>query len=349
MVYLFSALINVLIISLIIHFKKYIKFYDYKNIQKAHSGFVPRLGGFSIILSTYLSIYIFFEESFLLKQSILFSTFLILIVCTKEDLFGNVKASIRFITIFISSFLVIYNLDSLPRHQIPVFEFIFEFRLLEIIFYSLALTAIANGINMIDGTNGLAALTTLSMILSMIIVSISNEEYLIIENLLVIASVTLTFLFFNFLFGSIFLGDTGAYWLGWINGILLIYFFSANEHITTWSAILISSYPIIEVSFSMIRKILKNKSPFKADHNHIHTKLYFLLKKNNENQKSFNSLTTICLMPLWFIPVSVVAWVDKVPVLVLFALLIQFIIYLMYYFILPSPPKNKVDIYNKYF
>lgn len=348
MVYLSSALLNIFIISLIIHFKTYLKFYNYTDIQKAHSGFIPRLGGFSIIISTYISIYIFLKDSILLEKSILIGSLLILVICTKEDLLGNVKARIRFIAIFIASFIVIYNFGNLPQHQIPIFEFIFEIKLLEILFYSLALTAIANGVNLIDGTNGLAAFTTLSMILSMIIISISNEEYLIIKNLLVLATVTLTFLFFNFLFGSIFLGDTGAYWLGWINGILLIYFFAANEHITTWSVILISSYPIIEVSFSMIRKILRNKSPFAADHNHIHTKLFFLLNKNNENNKSFNSLSTICLMPLWFIPVSVVAWVDKVPILVLFAVIIQIGIYLTYYFVLPAPPKNKVKFYNKY-
>ena len=274
---------------------------------------------------------------------------IILIVGLKEDILGNVSPITRLITILVASLIFISNLDSYPILNFNLFNDVYEYKLFKIIFYVLAISALANGVNMIDGMNGLASFSVISMLSSIVLLSFIFEEYELIKTSIYIILAIIGFMVFNFPKGLIFMGDTGAYWLGWVTGLLIIKLFSINGNISTWCVVLITSYPIIEVLFSAIRKIINGYSPFEADHKHIHIKLFFAISKNKDNSNLLNGLVTICLMPLWFIPLSLVAWIDKFPILVLFSILLQISIYLIYYFILPDPDKKEyLKLFNKY-
>lgn len=346
---IFVFFIQFIVTYYVIKFKDIFEINKYTGLQKSHEGFTPRLGGVIIVIFSYIYEIAFNQNSILFNLDILIGSLILLLIGLKEDLLGNVKPITRFIAIIIATFLFIYNLENFPTLNINLFNEFYEFKLFKIIFYVLAISTLTNGTNMIDGMNGLAGFTALSMFSSIILISFLYNEFELVRTCLVIIISIIGFMIFNFPKGLIFMGDTGAYWLGWITGILLIKLFALNDQINTWCLILVVSYPIIEVIFSSLRKIFSGYSPFQADHKHIHIKLFFALSKNKENANLINGLVSICLMPLWILPLGMVAWIDRLPILIFVAVFIQLMIYLLYYFILPTPNKKEyLQLFNKY-
>ena len=309
---------------------------EYNAIQKIHKDYVPPFGGLVIFLNYFLYIYLYKPHSFILDLNIFIPSLIILIIGLKEDIFFNVRPSVRFFVIFLASIFFIYNSENLPTIDIYFINNLFtNYPLVEILFYSIGLTALSNGVNMVDGMNGLAGFVILSVISGLISLLLINDIFDIFFNveLIGIAVPLVIFLIFNFPYGKIFLGDSGAYWLGWIVGVIIIISFS-HQTLNTWGAVLLICYPILEVVFSTIRKLLQKKNPLKPDLEHIHLKLYYTLKGPTERSKEFNSFTSLCLMPLWFTPSLLIIWSHFYSHLTFLAILIVVFIYIYFYLVL---------------
>lgn len=310
----------------------------YNPIQKIHNEYVPPIGGLVIFLSFNIYLFLFYRQSILLEIFILIPSILIFIVSFKEDLHSNVSPLIRFFTIFFASIVFTYFFyEQLPNIDINFINNFFEsFPFIEILFYSLCLTALSNGFNMIDGMNGLAGLTAISIVIGLItLLFITNQLMLLGNELSSLLILILVFLFFNFPFGKIFLGDSGAYWLGWILGVIILIIYS-NDDLNTWGAALLVFYPTTEVIFSTIRKSISNKNPFKPDLNHLHLKLYFTLKGPISRSKRFNSFTTLTLMPLWFTPCTMILWTQFYSHLTILGLFFMIVVYLYFFYLIPN-------------
>ena len=333
-----SFAFNILII-------KYKNFYEkfnqnYNPIQKIHLGFVPRLGGLILITCFYIGLILSDELSIFLELNLLIAAFLIILAGSIEDLFGMAPAIYRLISIFVASFIFMYFQKDLPSIDIPLFGNIFNsHNIFTILFYSLGLTALSNGFNMIDGMNGLVGFTGLGCLISLLTLTnfIIDIDFLQKEILYLILLLSI-FLIFNFPNGKIFFGDTGAYWLGWILGIMVIKLYTYYD-LNTWGAIIILFYPLQEVIFSFFRKLYQKKSPLSPDIEHLHLKLYFLLKGTYERGKKFNSFVTVCMMPFWLLPCLMVIWSQiHSHIMILFFFLLE-LAYLYYYFTLPKISK----------
>ena len=329
---LIFILLQIFAFILIIYKKSLFKFYDYHQIQRTHNDFTPRIGGLIIFLIFY--VYSFSNKKFFEIDLIVFlNGLLIIIVGTKEDLFANVSANIRFSVILLTSVFVILFTEHLPVINIPFIEKIFENKFISIIFFSLCLTVIANGVNIIDGLNGHAILSIIFSLLSLIYLNylIMETDFYLISFLIFI----IVFFFLNFPFGKIFLGDAGAYWLGWFLAIYVINFFAANSEINSWYAVIIFFYPAMEVLFSFSRKIILGRSPFKPDLDHIHLKMYHLIKHRHANP-----LATLFLMPLSIFPPIYIYIIHNYNVSIILIIFLQMVIYLSYFKFLPKVKNN---------
>lgn len=334
-----NILISLILILLSLRYKNNLFniYSQYNTVQKIHKGYVPPVGGIIIFIAFYLSIFSF-SDSFLNNQLHIFiGSSLIIFIGLLEDFSGKIKPIYRFVTIFIASFIFVYQQDALPNIEVPILENILnDIPLAEKFFYAIGLTMVANGINMIDGVNGLAGMTSMSIIiaiLSLLALYKGINLYYIEIFFLIIPLVI--FLMFNFPFGKIFLGDAGAYWIGWILGVWIIEIY-AKFPLNTWGAVLILFYPLYEVIFSFTRKIFSRKSPFQPDINHLHIKLYFFLKADNERSIKFNSFVTVCLMPFWIIPSLMIVWTYFFSHLTIFFILMMVSIYSYYYYAIPN-------------
>jgi UDP-GlcNAc:undecaprenyl-phosphate GlcNAc-1-phosphate transferase len=154
--------------------------------------------------------------------------------------------------------------------------------------------AITNAINLLDGLDGLASGTSFIVCLAMFGISLLNQNIGIALISIILAGSILGFLKYNFHPASIFLGDSGAYFLGFILAVLSL---QGGLKGTTTIAILIPiialGLPILDTALSMFRRLLKSLhimeldqeknvvkffyldgwSMFKADREHVHHRL----------------------------------------------------------------------------
>ena len=86
---------------------------------------------------------------------------------------------------------------------------------------------------------------------------------------------SLGFLLLNYPTGKLFLGDGGAYFLGFWVAEIAVLLLVRNPHVNAWQVLAICAYPVIEVLFSIYRrKVLKNRDPGAADALHLHSLVY---------------------------------------------------------------------------
>ena len=228
------------------------------QIQDIHLGNPSRFGGFVIFLLflvfqfLYLniSIYLFLAFIFLLAPSVL------------EDLKISINPLIRLLTILTSSLIAIISLPTLPQFEFGTLNILFNDQIFQIIFYTLALATVVNGQNIIDGTNGLSAFSSLTTFSCILFLGFYLNDPNLIDISLVLITLLIGFLIFNYPFGLIFLGDTGSYFIGFLSGYIVIEIFANYPEIPTWSAITILFYPSLEVIFSYFRRIFQKNLLF---------------------------------------------------------------------------------------
>ena len=119
----------------------------------------------------------------------------------------------------------------------------------------IAFIGVTNSINIIDGFHGLASGVSLISLISFIILSAIYHDILILNLSLIMFFAILGFFVWNWPKGKIFLGDGGAYFIGFMFVIISILFVNRNPQISPWFPVCVLSYPIFEVLFSIYRRI----------------------------------------------------------------------------------------------
>ena len=134
--------------------------------------------------------------------------------------------------------------------------------------------AITNAFNLIDGLDGLAAGSALFSTLVVFVVAVLNGPLLVEVMTIALAGSILGFLRFNFNPATIFLGDSGSLFIGFLLSALAL--FGAQKAPTIVAvAIPIVSFglPILETVLSVVRRLISGRPVFTADREHIHHKL----------------------------------------------------------------------------
>jgi UDP-N-acetylmuramyl pentapeptide phosphotransferase/UDP-N-acetylglucosamine-1-phosphate transferase len=146
-------------------------------------------------------------------------------------------------------------------------------------------------------------------------------------------------MFFNYPFGKIFLGDLGAYSLGLVVSMLTIILFGRHPEISPWAAVLILIYPAIEVSFSLLRRILGGSSAFDPDMSHLHLRLFNFFRAQPILKNIANSFVTIALTGLWIFPSFIIPWVYHKPFFIWIAIFGFVALYGGIYLFIPNAKK----------
>ncbi len=137
------------------------------------------------------------------------------------------------------------------------------------------IVALTNAINLIDGLDGLSCgISTISCVALLVSLFYSYTPFSVIVMIAILAGSCLGFLPFNFNPAKIFMGDTGALFLGYTLSVLSIMgCFKMNAIVSFWVPFFVFALPIIDTAFAFIRRILTGRSPFSADRGHLHHRL----------------------------------------------------------------------------
>ena len=311
----------------------------YAAIQRIHLAETPRLGG--LIIVSVLGLYTFLHAephvASILKLCLL-SMLPLLIIALKEDLFHNVKPTIRLLALLGSGVLFMVNFSGpYPHFEGTLLQHFFEKPLALFIFYPVALTALANGSNLTDGVNGLCSAIFLSILGSLLFLAYQVGDDTLMMAIWIILMLIGSFFILNYPWGRIFLGDLGAYALAFLTGILTILFFGRHIEVSPWFPVLILIYPMTEVAFSMIRRLYRGKPVFRPDTKHLHIKIFYFLRKITQMKHYANPTVMPLLSVLWIYPLIVTPWAFKKPLLILPFILIFWLIYGTLYRVIPAP------------
>ena len=132
-----------------------------------------------------------------------------------------------------------------------------------------------NAINIIDGAHGLASGTALMMFAGIAAIAFHVDDQLVLMQAVAMIGALAGFIAWNYPKGRIFLGDGGAYLIGFIYAELSIQIVARNAHVSAWLVIMLAAYPIVETIFSMYRRmVLLRKPSMEPDLLHLHSLVY---------------------------------------------------------------------------
>lgn len=152
---------------------------------------------------------------------------------------------------------------------------------LALLFSAFAIVGAMNALNIIDGFNGLASGMGLLILLSFAGTALTVGDREILSVLIIVLASLLAFFLLNFPAGRIFLGDGGAYLLGFLLALTGIFLASRHEEVSPWYILAVLVYPVWEVAFSIIRKRREGRSPLEPDRYHLHMLVYRHLTRSN--------------------------------------------------------------------
>ena len=220
---------------------------DFDAVQKVHSHSVARIGGLPIFLAVLISAGISIWRvppmaSWLL--SLLLCSSIAFIGGILEDYTGNVSALRRLLLTMAAALLGYFLINAkLDRIDIPFGSWPLQHIWVMLPLTVLAVAGIANAVNIIDGFNGLASVVTICMLISLAYVAAQVGDVFVLVTALMVAGATAGFLIWNYPVGLIFLGDGGAYFIGFMLAELVVLLVLRNPQVSTWYAALLLIYP----------------------------------------------------------------------------------------------------------
>lgn len=243
-----------------------------RAVQNFHLGQTPRLGGASIIIATTVSAIFFFPDEFWTGYIfVLICCFPALALAMLEDTGFDVAPVLRLGACFLSSAIYLkITGDILPTVGIEIFDQFLLWPAIGFVISILFVTAAVQAMNLIDGLNGLCSGIGFLIYICFAIVAQAAEN----SNLFYISTAgaiaILGFFVVNYPGGSIFLGDSGAYWLGFSLSLFAIHFLREVPDFSAPAMLLIFFWPAFDIFLAIWRRLFLGRHLFRPDRMHPH-------------------------------------------------------------------------------
>lgn len=269
------VLIPFLFVVCIVPFMKNIAFHvgalDIPNERKVHTKPMPRLGGLAIFFGFLLGYMIYGTHSSQMN-SILIGSFVIILTGVMDDI-KPLKPSVKFIGQLIASLILVFYGNFLIK-EISAFGLVIDFGVFSPLITIFFILGCINCMNLIDGLDGLAAGISSIYFLTIGIIATMQQKFgLDFILTFVLLGSTLGFLVHNFHPASIFMGDSGSMFLGFIIATIALLGFKNVTMSSFLIPLLILAIPILDTLFAILRRTLKGESISTPDKFHIHHQL----------------------------------------------------------------------------
>lgn len=259
---------SVLLTPLIRKIALYFDITDKPDQRRINIKPIPSLGGLAIFISFTIGMFLLpIENEFL--WPLLIVAFVMVLTGLLDDIM-EFKARYKLIGQITAAFIIVFwgNI-SIDFINLP-FGGEIHFGMLSIPLTIIWIVAITNAINLIDGLDGLAAGVSTIALLTILGMAFIMGDALVIMIASVLIAGTLGFLPYNFNPAKIFMGDTGALFLGFIISVLSVMGFKNVTFISLIVPILILGVPISDTLFAIIRRMVTKQPIAMADKSHLH-------------------------------------------------------------------------------
>lgn len=248
---------------------------DIPNKRKVHTKPMPRLGGLGIFLG-FLFGYMLFGVESTQMNSILIGSFIIVLVGVIDDI-KPLGAKTKLLGQIIAACVLIFY-GNILLEKATLFGLHLEFGVLSYPLTIIFILACINMINLIDGLDGLSSGTCAIFYLTIGIIAFIKSAIggLNISLAFIMLGSTLGFLVHNFHPASIFSGDSGSMFQGFMIATISLLGFKTATLISLVVPVLILGIPILDTLFAIIRRLIKKQPIYLPDKAHLHHQLLSL-------------------------------------------------------------------------
>jgi len=303
------------LVLIIIDLPAFLRDTDTSSPQKIHNDpKIPHLGGFAVLLGMVAGL---FQSWLILLFLLAFITGFI------EDVFKDISPFYRlflsFIVVALACWLLQTSFDRSGANWVD--EQLLSHSLVA---YALAIFMVAgvmHAVNIIDGYNGLmpgwAILSSGALFL--IAMRVGDEEMAFI--FLTLVASLMGILIFNYPWGKIFMGDGGAYLVGFILALCSLMLINRNLAVSPWFPLVVVAYPVCETLFSIFRRwFFSRQSPVLPDRLHAQNIIHRLLCLLFPNMPRLSHCLVgpiLCLFSLTSIIPAIYYWNKTIPLVVI--------------------------------
>lgn len=263
---LIPLIISTLLTPFIKRYSIYAKAYALENERTVHHGKISRIGGVAIYLAFFITMAFFVStdralSGIVIGGSIMFFAGLI------DDLI-DMKPIVKLVLEIAAAIVLIYYGVSVD--VIRIFGVVIDIPFLTVLFTVIWIAGITNAVNLMDGLDGLAGGMSVVILVVIGCLALVERRIDVVTITFILAGATFGFLIFNAHPASIFMGDCGSLFLGFMISAISLLGFKSSTIVTLALPMLLLMLPIIDTLSAILRRTLKGMKFMQADKSHIH-------------------------------------------------------------------------------
>jgi UDP-N-acetylmuramyl pentapeptide phosphotransferase/UDP-N-acetylglucosamine-1-phosphate transferase len=271
-----------------------------------HTKTIPRIGGLAIVLGLLVARYR--RPELELLQHCLSFGLVAFGVGFIEDLSQRITPPQRLLMCLIGGLLVAtYGGHIVASVGIPQLDVVLRNHQAALLFTAFAIAGLCSAINMIDGKNGLAGGSVAISLLGVYFIASQHGMAELAQVALTLVWVIAGFLVINWPLGRLFMGDGGAYLLGFALALCVIDLAASGE-VSPWASLLLVIYPVTEVLDTIWRRLRNGDAADLPDQAHLHHLVSHAVVDRwfgGFGQTSRNSLVAAVMLPVHAVWVAV--------------------------------------------
>ncbi|HXE19711.1 MAG TPA: glycosyltransferase [Castellaniella sp.] len=272
---------------------------DMHKPQAMHKKPAPRVGGLAVVAGSLAGLLVLGPHNMTLTwlwPALFVAALPVFVAGLLEDITKDVGAGKRLLAAFISAGIAWWLLGGVSRVGLPWADgLLSNWPIISLVFTIVAVGGCTHALNIIDGMNGLAGMIATLMAVSLALVALQVQDTPIFLISTALASAALGFLVWNFPFGRVFLGDGGAYFLGFMLAELAVQLVVRNPGVSPFYALAVLFYPVFETLFSIWRRKFKRGVPVdQPDALHLHQLVFRRLVRVTFSRDRRHALPALC-------------------------------------------------------
>lgn len=305
----YAALASFLFCGLILVTRKWHERFTvdgHHGVQKVHESPTPRIGGLGLMIGIFIGWWVQEENPDLIAADHLLGLTLLaslpaFIFGLAEDITKGVSVRTRLIATMGSGLMAWWVSGyCISRLDIGWLDGLLAWAPFCILFTAFAVAGVANAYNIIDGFNGLTAAAMIVAVAAMGAIAYEVGDADLVYYSLIYMAAIFGFMAWNYPMGRIFLGDGGAYAMGFLIAWLAVMLPARHPEVSPWASLLACGYPVMETVYTMLRRWLSHQNSGAPDALHLHSLVKkVIIRQRFQKLRAVlrNAMVTVTLIP----------------------------------------------------
>lgn len=314
--------------------------HDLSGVQKMHEHAVPRIGGLAIFVSmTFTALYgaNIGAAWAPFYAGLITSLFFVFVGGLTEDLSKSVSPAVRMMFMAAAVVFAVFISHTMPmiRHlDHGGLNLVLSVDVLAFVLTCFVVLGAANAYNIIDGYNGLSSTSAIINVLGLAYLSWCLSDMTLVVIAVSFTAAVFGFWLYNYPKGKIFLGDGGAYLIGFMVAFISINLVERHVgQISPYAVLLLGSYPVMEMAFTIVRrKFIHKTKATQPDSLHMHQLVFDRCLPRN-SPILYRNARVMPLMLTIIIPPAIVALIWYKSTLIMLLGLLGYICYYTYFYL----------------